>query len=608
MGTNNNQMMHRRVRTAAALVAVLTAPALIGGSWVPAGAAVVDAGTSAAGSAAPRGPAPRAIFLTGPADHSPTREAEFSFEADQPGVRYSVRLDHGDWSRWSRSPAARFTALSQSGHVVALRAESSEGHVGPVTRTRFAVDLTRPRTSFGGDRRPATALRPSTALRLTSSEPGSSFSCKVDHGSFRPCASPYVLEGMGAGRHRLSVRATDPAGNTDASPTSRAVTLDPDATSAPSSGGSDTTAPRTTITTAPVGKVLNGSAAFSFTSSEQGSFECSLDDAAYSPCSSPQRYSSLTKGAHTFSVRAIDAPGNVDNSPATSSLSSAVTREPAVLIADNQNRRILITDYDGKILWKFDNPTGESSAYSGPLGVRWLDNGHILATFGTGKVGEIDPATKTFVWVTAGYNGLWFQSPYDAQILPDGNLAVALARNGSGRVRVFNRRTGAMVWNYRINYPHLVEMIPAGKGTHTSRPTLLMAGFSKLTEAIYHPGHADNKAVAWQWAASSNVHRAILASDGHSVVVTNRDDLVKVARPKQKVTWRRFQGNCCHGETRGVAITDTGGYVLGHRVWNGASQIRFTDPLGRTTKTWTTLSDGSRLNLVWGVRTLRYPG
>jgi outer membrane protein assembly factor BamB len=375
------------------------------------------------------------------------------------------------------------------------------------------------------------------------------------------------------------------------------------------STGSDTEAPQTRITAAPSGTVASGSASFSFASSESGSsFQCSLDDTTYTTCSSPRAYSALAAGEHRFSVRAVDAAGNVDGSPASSSWTAAVTPTSAVLIADNMNRRILITDYHARVLWKFDNPTGGTSAYSGPLGVRWMANGHILATFGTGQVGEIDPVTKSFVWISSGYGSRYFKSPYDAQILPDGNLAVACARNGNGWVLVFDRATGALVWSYSINYPHLVEMIPAGKGHNTRRPTLLMAGFSQLTEAVYDPGHTGNKTVVWRWRKPhSSIHRAILDRDGHSVVVTNHDYLFKVARPRQTETWKRFQGNAVHGETRGVAMTDTGGYVLGHRVWKGASQIRFTDGQGRTRRTWTTLSDGSRLNLVWGVRTLRFP-
>jgi len=753
---------------------------------VLAGTAVFSSPVTSAGGAP--APAPKATFLSGPADHSPTREADFTFTADQPDARYSARLDQGHWSTYSRRTSVRFSKLRTGSHVVAVRAKSAAGRTGPAKQARFVVDLTRPQTSFAGARRPATVLEPSSAIRFTSSEQHSTYTCKVDQRAYRSCATPYVLTGLGAGRHTIAVRATDPAGNTDATATERVVTLDAAApsgslfsddfesgdlsrwavttkgngTAAVQSGtvrsgsyaakftttatsgsaayvrtslaadvadltttaavrvdgegvssgnvpllrlfdaagsrivnvyrqngtgaiwvqyagtyakttgtlplnswatvslrtaggtlqlklngtavfstgsaslaparsvqlgnevpaqpgvlyvddvtltatGSDTTAPETTVTSAPSGNVASPTASISFTASEPGSFQCSLDGAAFAACTSPQTYSSLSTGAHTFSVRAVDTAGNVDASPATASWTTTASPAPALLIADNQNRRILITDYNGKVLWKLDNPTGEASAYSGPLGVRWLENGDILASFGTGKVGEIDPVTKKFVWITAGFNGDWFQSPYDAQLLPDGNLAVATARNEGGRVVVYNRTTGAVVWKYLINYPHLVEMIPAGKGTSTTKPTLLMAGFSKLTEAVYDPGQPDDKTVVWQWAAGSNTHRAILDRDGKSIVLSDWDNFIKVARPTQTVTWSRFQGNCCNGEVRGVALTSDGGYAIGYRIWNGASQIRLTDSTGNTTKSWSRLSDGTSLNLVFGVRAGLYP-
>lgn len=59
-----------------------------------------------------------------------------------------------------------------------------------------------------------------------------------------------------------------------------------------------------------------GSAVFTFTATQPSSFTCSLDGAAYTPCQSPSSYSGLAPGTHTFAVRATDAAGNVDPTPA----------------------------------------------------------------------------------------------------------------------------------------------------------------------------------------------------------------------------------------------------------------------------------------------------
>ena len=82
----------------------------------------------------------------------------------------------------------------------------------------------------------------------------------------------------------------------------------------------DTAAPDTTIASGPEGKTKSKSASFAFGGTDTravASFECKLDDGSFQSCTSPKSYSGLKKGSHTFSVRAIDAAGNTDQSPAT---------------------------------------------------------------------------------------------------------------------------------------------------------------------------------------------------------------------------------------------------------------------------------------------------
>jgi hypothetical protein len=102
----------------------------------------------------------------------------------------------------------------------------------------------------------------------------------------------------------VAARAVDSSGNV-ATSVGRSVTV-------------DNTAPETTIDSGPVGTVASGSATFAFSSSEGGSlFACSLDGGAFLACSSPKGYAGLADGPHTFAVRATDAVGNTDASPAT---------------------------------------------------------------------------------------------------------------------------------------------------------------------------------------------------------------------------------------------------------------------------------------------------
>ncbi len=79
----------------------------------------------------------------------------------------------------------------------------------------------------------------------------------------------------------------------------------------------DTAAPETEIRKSPKRTTERRAATVAFRSSEAGSsFECKLDKGPYRACGSPTKLKRLGPGRHRFSVRAIDAAGNVDPTPA----------------------------------------------------------------------------------------------------------------------------------------------------------------------------------------------------------------------------------------------------------------------------------------------------
>jgi hypothetical protein len=81
--------------------------------------------------------------------------------------------------------------------------------------------------------------------------------------------------------------------------------------------GGDLNPPDTLIDSGPAGVTGESSPTFTFSSTEPGSsFACSVDSGAYAPCTSPFTTSFLSDGPHTFQVRATDAAGNVDPTPA----------------------------------------------------------------------------------------------------------------------------------------------------------------------------------------------------------------------------------------------------------------------------------------------------
>ena len=140
---------------------------------------------------------------------------------------------------------------------------------------------------------------------LASDETGATFECRVDAGAFAPCATPFTTAALGLGAHTLQARATDPSGNVDDTPATRSFTV---------------VEPDTTLTGTPKKKVLTkkkrAKVTFAFTSSAAGGFECSLDGAAFKPCTSPLTFKAKL-GKHTMQVRAVSDSGLVDPTPAT---------------------------------------------------------------------------------------------------------------------------------------------------------------------------------------------------------------------------------------------------------------------------------------------------
>jgi hypothetical protein len=188
-------------------------------------------------------------------------------------------------------------------YQVLARATDAAGNTLDSAKRTVTVDNTLPDTTITAA--PASPSTGSVSFSFTSSQPGSTFQCQLDGGAFSACTSAKTYTGLSSGSHTFGVRATDPAGNTDATPATHTWTV-------------DSAAPNTTITANPLALTNSTSASFDFTSSEPGStFECQLDGGGFAPCTSPQPYSGLADGSHTFSVRATDPAGNPDTSPAT---------------------------------------------------------------------------------------------------------------------------------------------------------------------------------------------------------------------------------------------------------------------------------------------------
>jgi hypothetical protein len=248
-------------------------------------------------------------------DPTPT----FTFHANEPAT-FECSVDQGveafgpcSGPAGTHTPAA---ALANGAYTFRVRATDAALNVGTPATTGFTVNVPPPDTSppdtsvtSGGgltnDRTPT--------FGFTSDDATATFACSVDQGVpvFGACSGPGNTHTPGTladGSWTFRVRATDPAGNVDASPATRTVTV-------------DGTAPQTTLTSQPKSTVrlkkgkTKVSVTFAFTASEASTFLCILDGRGVA-CSSPKGYK-VAKGKHTFTVVATDALGNVDASPAT---------------------------------------------------------------------------------------------------------------------------------------------------------------------------------------------------------------------------------------------------------------------------------------------------
>ena len=125
------------------------------------------------------------------------------------------------------------------------------------------------------------------------------FTCRLDAEASAECTSPMSYSLLPAGAHTFEVRAADALGNVSG-PATATWTIDLAAPPAP------------TIDSSPPDPSNSADPSFTFSDSEPGvDFECGLDGAALSACTSPVTYSGLADGGHTFQVRATTGGSSV---------------------------------------------------------------------------------------------------------------------------------------------------------------------------------------------------------------------------------------------------------------------------------------------------------
>ncbi len=258
------------------------------------------------------------------------------------------------------------------------------------------------------------------------------FECNIDNSKYVPCTSPFIFSDLlKDGTHTFTVMSDDNAGNKDLTPASFTWTV-------------DTLAPHISINTATDGNgkfmttggnTSSNSATLAFSGNDTGGnegkgvgikqFECSLDGASFSICSSPVQFTSvdLAEGTHTFQIIAEDNTGNINSLP--ESFTWAVDTEPPTTTIDSStdgykrevsnggntaSNSIIFTfsaiDTGGKegngvgikqLECKMDNL--DFASCTSPLQLKNLsDGGHTLEVMSEDNAGNISPTPVSFSW------------------------------------------------------------------------------------------------------------------------------------------------------------------------------------------------------------------
>jgi hypothetical protein len=169
---------------------------------------------------------PQTTITGGPTQGSYTQStsASFSFTSSKTPSTFECQLDGGAWSACT-SPKS-YSSLPDGSHTFCVKATDVDSNTDPTRACRtWTIDNVAPDTTIVIKPDDPSAS-PVAQFTFTSSQSGSTFECQIDGGAWLGCGSPKAYT-LGSGQHTFNVRATDPAGNLDASPASYTWTITP---------------------------------------------------------------------------------------------------------------------------------------------------------------------------------------------------------------------------------------------------------------------------------------------------------------------------------------------------------------------------------------------
>src|SRR6476646_3023818 len=364
-------------------------------------------------------------------------------------IQHECNIDNSKYVTCT-SPLVFHNLIKDGKHTFNVRAEDREGNksssptsftwnvdtVSPTTTIDAAVDGKKAPIDNGSNSNSNTmSIKFSgndTAGNESKGAGISHFECNIDNSKYVTCASPFVFHDLiKDGIHTFTVLSVDKARNKDN-------------THASFNWTADKQAPRISINTVNNGNgrfIIGGSntssnsVTFTFSGNDTGGnegkgvgikqFECSLDGASFSICTSPVRFTSvnLPEGTHTFEIVAEDNIGNINSSP--ESFAWTIDSEPPTTKIDsatdghksnvsnrgNTSSNSIIFSFsavdsggresNGVGIKKFECKIDNSDFASCTSPIQYtnlLDGSHRLNVLSEDNVGNISPAPASFDW------------------------------------------------------------------------------------------------------------------------------------------------------------------------------------------------------------------
>jgi large repetitive protein len=321
----------------------------------------------------------------------------FRFSSNDPNASFMCRVD-AEAVASCVSPYVR--TLPDGPHAFSVRAVDSAGNSDDTPAEKvWSIDTVPPDTALLTTP-PAADNSVLAVFRFRSGEANVSFECSLDNAGFVPCNSGGAFGPVGSGQHLFSVRARDRAGNLDPTPVGYSWTV-------------DTSTPDTRLVptpTSPTDAWGSTSATFTFDSPDvptaSATFECSFDGAAFSACTSPRTYSSLSEGSHTFLVRVRNPLGTVDPTPANRTFTvdltpptTMITGGPSGLVpVASANFSFTASEANVTFQCNLDN-TGPFVNCMSPMSFTALGQGaHTFAVRAIDVAGNVDMTAATRSW------------------------------------------------------------------------------------------------------------------------------------------------------------------------------------------------------------------